>query len=447
MLKVYAEHSTPALRYVLDFLAFIYARPVRLADTDYDIYYGNAPPPDDPALHIPQDATHLLWRPLLAGTLDPAAHTRQMPFDLLGAIGRFLRDEVNGHAAPEHRNAHGVLLGAHSYQVREGIALLPVVNHYVQFLQGALRLDVPPLYPPGKTYAVILTHDVDRLQRTGFWRMLMAVRAITRYRQPWLPHVPTLWQAATRLDDGDFRRLLEVARLEARHGFASTFFFVGSAFFSRYRSVRDVYYDIRHPRYQTLLAELTALGSEIGLHASYNAQGSAQRLRAEKRALEARLGGAVSGLRHHYWHLGPHAEQTIRRHEEAGFGYDCSLAFNETLGFRRSVAWPFYPYLHEEERAARVLQLPTFGMDGSLFYTPDMTLDDARAQLVAALDALKAAQGLGVIDWHSDTAHPDTPLYERWGQGYALLLDLLASDSQAWVPTAEEARAWFAARG
>ena len=68
---------------------------------------------------------------------------------------------------------------------------------------------------------------------------------------------------------------------------------------------------------------------------------------------------------HHYWHMGKNIDKTLEMHEYADFEYDSSIAYNEEIGFRRNVAYPYYPWIESMNRSLNILQLPVFCMDCS----------------------------------------------------------------------------------
>ena len=132
-------------------------------------------------------------------------------------------------------------------------------------------------------------------------------------------------------------------------------------------------------------------------------------------------------------------------HEAARFRYDSSLAFNDAMAFRRSTASPFFPWHAARRRPIRVLQLPVFCMDANLFQRSPSAID-ALQQVTARTQVIKEVGGLGVLDWHSDTAHPEHPKYAAWGKCYFEYLQYLGRDNGAWVTSLETIADWLAWR-
>jgi hypothetical protein len=143
--------------------------------------------------------------------------------------------------------------------------------------------------------------------------------------------------------------------------------------------------------------------------------------------------------------MGPDVEATLRAHEQAGFAYDTSLAFNDHLGFRRSVALPFHPFDPALNRPLRTMELPTFCMDGNLFYLSN-DIDAAVDAVGRMIDRIVEVGGLGVIDWHIQTSFPANREFRAWGIAYQEILSRLAGRSEVWVTSLEAIAEWVARR-
>jgi hypothetical protein len=53
---------------------------------------------------------------------------------------------------------------------------------------------------------------------------------------------------------------------------------------------------------------------------------------------------------------------------------------------------------------------------------------------------------VGSIDWHSDTASPETPGYREWGLAYEQLVRMLARDGEIWTTSLDAICDWFKTR-
>jgi hypothetical protein len=447
-----AEKPDPLSTYVFDFVFdLIGLRSEETSSADCAVYYGDPRHAPSGALVIPKRPADLIWSD---DDTVSAGYTSQrtFSFDVVSSIGRLLTDEVNRNAVREDCDEHQRLLFVTSFQGRSGTGEHPLVNDYARrfgaWLSGHLRVSPTPAWPEGRRCAIGLSHDVDRVARrskTLFWppyafhlgkyeNLMVARQRLWHFRQ--IAKFP-------RLDD--IALFKHVVRFEAESGCSSTFFFATRNRFAPHASLLDVQYDIRNRRMRQLLDDLRQKGFGIGLHSSYRAFEAPGRFAEERRALQNVSGARVAGLRHHFWHLGPAIDATLAAHEAAGFEYDSSIAFNEHLGFRRSVAWPYYPWNEVLNRPVATVQIPVFCMDGNLFYTSS-SVDDALEKIAAIVARIKAVGGVGAIDWHSDTANPSTPGYREWGEAYERLVKMLADDSEVWTTNLETIVDWFKAR-
>ena len=75
------------------------------------------------------------------------------------------------------------------------------------------------------------------------------------------------------------------------------------------------------------------------------------------------MGAPVRSARHHWWALGCPPDATLAAHAAAGIRVDCSLGFNDRIGFRRGIAYPFRPFDRNRRQPIPVWELPTAAMD------------------------------------------------------------------------------------
>lgn len=431
------EQPTPLKRYALQFLihALGYSA-VECDNGDCDLYYGNRIDPCKNAISIQEDPSHVIPEDV---TQLGANENPRIAFDIVGATAQLLTDSVNSAGTYDSFDR---LTYPSSFQSRKRCGRIPLINIYAECLRRPLERRCGtagvPLLPPGKKAAIGLSHDVDRLER---WA---DVRGFLHTGKRGLYAARSVWLNAIHRHDR-FQLLREMIEHEERLGFTSTFLFATESRYSAYGARHDVAYDIEQSSVRGALDFIQNKGFEIGLHASYNALENEDRFAAERERLRSLTGAEISAVRHHCWHLGREVETTLAMQEKAGFSYDSSIAFNYDLAFRRNAALPYYPWFSKEQRPLKVLQLPVFCMDGNLFYR-DVSAARALEEITGMIATLKEWGGVGVIDWHSDTSHPQARGFERWGEAYYQLLDTLAEDSSLWIANLGELESWFTKR-
>lgn len=132
-------------------------------------------------------------------------------------------------------------------------------------------------------------------------------------------------------------------------------------------------------------------------------------------------------------------------HEQSGFEYDSSMAFNEALGFLTNIALPYYPWNEAINRPIKTIQLPVFCMDGSLF-DPPIEINEAVEKVKGYIEIIKQSGGMEVIDWHVRTAYPRNAEYLNWGKAYLKIIEHLAADKEIWATNLGNITSWLKER-
>src|SRR5262249_9974016 len=127
------------------------------------------------------------------------------------------------------------------------------------------------------------------------------------------------------------------------------------------------------------------------------------------------------GHRFHYLRMRWHA--VVRELDRLELRYDTSLGYADRPGPRAGFSFPFRPYLLDEERPARLLELPLVLMDVTLAESRYLGLAPEQGLQVAerGIDTLAAAGGCAAILWHNDRF--DRVYGRGWDGVYARLLE------------------------
>ena len=180
------------------------------------------------------------------------------------------------------------------------------------------------------TFALCLTHDVDRPYKT-YQSLYYAVTERDPYHlRTLLPDVNPYWQ---------FEDLMA---LERDLGVRSAFYFLDEQRLFRDRPPREwldpeawrLYagrYDVASDEIADLIRRLDEGGWEVGLHGSYESYDDRERLRGEKRRIESVLGHELIGGRQHYLNLS--RPETWEHQAAVGLRYDATLGSRTDYGF------------------------------------------------------------------------------------------------------------------
>jgi UDP-glucose/GDP-mannose dehydrogenase family, NAD binding domain len=140
-------------------------------------------------------------------------------------------------------------------------------------------------------------------------------------------------------------------------------------------------------------------------------------------------------VRIHWLYFGAQSAMLL---EKAGFDYDSTIGYNETIGYRAGTSQVF-----KHPDVDHLLELPLHIMDTALFYPSYMNLSDEQAG-AATLPLIENATRFGgvlTINWHNRSLGPE----RLWGDAYVNLLRELRSTTP-WFATASQTVAWFRKR-
>jgi len=319
------------------------------------------------------------------------------------------------------------------------------------FVGSGMSVVEIPARPYGYDFAVCLTHDVDfcGIRRHRFDRTLAGFVArasvgtfmeLIRGRRP-LGEAIRNWAALLTLPlvmlnlvEDPWRPFDDYARVEP--GSRSTFFVVpfkgqaGLAPDGTVDAARAVAYQASDVREE--VSQAAARQSEIAVH-GIDAWRDAESGRAELRQVTTLTGAATAGVRMHWLYFDTDSPRQL---EAAGFDYDSTWGYNDTVGYRAGTAQVF-----RLPGSERLMELPLTIMDSALFFRGRRDLDRAEAwQLCAGIvtDARRFG-GTLVVNWHDRSLAPE----RQWGRFYAHLLDEVGRGERAWFARAGEAVEWF----
>jgi hypothetical protein len=337
-------------------------------------------------------------------------------------------------------------------------ASIPTLDLHVSLLrelivsQGVALVEILPV-PSGHRFTVCLTHDVDHPRvryhicdhtMFGFlYRALIgSVVNFCRGRRS-LRQVAVNWKAALSLPlvfvglAKDFWNQLD-RYLELENDLASTFFVIptkddaGVDSNGRTRAKRASRYasaDIAND-----LKGLLSANSEIAVH-GIDAWRDSAKGRDERARIQDITGTVEVGVRMHWLYFSSQSSLTL---EKAGFSYDSTVGYNETIGYRAGTAQVF-----KQPNVDHLLELPLHIMDTALFYPSCMNLSDeqAGAAMLPLIENATRFGGVLTINWHDRSLGPE----RLWGDAYVTLLRDLRARTP-WFATAAQAVSWFRKR-
>lgn len=317
---------------------------------------------------------------------------------------------------------------------------------------GISLLEIPPA-PAGYDFAVCLTHDIDfvGIRRHKFdhtmWGFLYrstwgAIRDFCRRRIS-MARLWQTWRTAASLPfvyfgwAKDFWLCFDWY-MQLEEGLSPTYFFIpfkgrcGERVSARHPERRACAYDIGDV--SDLISHLRGAGCETGVH-GIDSWHSVEKGLEELKRLKSVTGQSVIGNRTH-WLL--RDENTCRMLEAAGYSYDSTAGYNETVGYLCGTTQVFRPL-----GVQNLLELPLHIQDGALFYSARLGMNDGEAwkRCEPIIAHARNTGGVLTVLWHDRSPGPE----RFWGDFYASLVQKLKS-LNVWFGTGGQVVAWFQKR-
>ena len=375
-----------------------------------------------------------------------------------------------GIAGLRVRNAHSTIVRVGYDLFREVQFLLttgqpleqahvPALDLHIRMLRnwildaGVQLLEIAPA-PAGYDSLVCLTHDIDfvgirrHLLDHTMWGFLYrstvgTVRHVPKRRLS-ITRMMQAWRAAASLPFvylGWARDFWEPFAwyLNVEKGLPATYYLIpfkgrpGARVTAPGASRRATAYDITDLDQWTTV--LTENGCELGVH-GIDAWHDENKGRDELGRVSTVTGGDSIGIRMHWLLQDANTPVVLER---AGYAYDSTAGYNETIGYRNGTTQVFRPL-----GATTLLELPLHIQDGALFYPRPklgLTEPEAERRCQTLIDHARRAGGVLTVLWHDRSHGPE----RFWGDFYVRLVRTLRS-TNAWFGTAGQTVSWFRKR-
>lgn len=258
-------------------------------------------------------------------------------------------------------------------------------------------------WPDGKKFALCLTHDVDRVQKTYqyFSHFLLEKR---------LYHLFSFFSKKN-----PYWMFDEIIKIEKEFDVKSTFFFLNETkkfkLFDPSSYGKSIgYYSLNNAKIIDIIKKLDKGGWEIGLHGSYHSYNNQDLLCKEKKELELILGKNVCGIRQHF--LNMKIPYSWKIQSKIGFKYDSSFGFKRKIGFKDNHYFPFKPLNNN------FVEIPLNIMDSNIF--TNYSKKERWDKTLQLFDLIEKKGGLITILWHQRVFNEQD--FPGWSNFYKKIL-------------------------
>jgi len=274
-------------------------------------------------------------------------------------------------------------------------------------------------WPDEKKFALCLTHDIDHISPSWKYRGYTSLKMASHFN---------LRKAFDRFfnKENPYWNFKKIMALEKTYGATSSF----------YVMVDGSNYDIE--KLSDELPSIVDLGHEVGLHGGYYTYNDADIMVHEKKKLEEVVGRNVVGYRNHYLRFKvPDTWVSLRT---AGFQYDTTFGYADTIGFRNGMCHPFKPFNLHENKEIDILEIPLTLMDVTLFKYMGLDFEKSWNLCKKIIDDVEALNGVATLIWHNESFDP---LYRNeWRKLYMKILKY-GYEKNAWMTSGKEIYNWW----
>jgi hypothetical protein len=157
-----------------------------------------------------------------------------------------------------------------------------------------------------------------------------------------------------------------------------------------------------------------------GVHPSYESNKNPWRLAMEKKRLSKILSREIRFSRQHFLKFRlPRTYQTLLQNN---IDHDFSMGYSSQVGFRASVATPYYYFDLQREEATSLKVFPLAVMDSTLIRYLELEPVEALQRVLKIVDEVKKVNGTFISLWHNDT-FAASENGNRWKECYLKIVD------------------------
>lgn len=296
------------------------------------------------------------------------------------------------------RDEHNRFPHTASLAYKEGFLNRPIVNEYIELFWNLLSLMGYKEKREPKKFSMLLTHDVDEIQRyPNFKKVIKGMGGDVLYRKSLFLPFRTLYDyllVSMKKRKDPYDSFDEIMDISDSFKIKSHFFFMSGGTTTKY----DNRYNIKNPRVKKIIENIKQRGHFVGLHPSYNAYNNAKQFKKEKEALEEVNQAPILSGREHYLRF--EVPKTWQLWEDNEFEWCSNLAYAKSAGFRTGSCYSYTPFNILSQQQLKIKERPLIMMEVTFAETSkDVEQFDTMAEYY--LNIIKKYNGEFVMLWHN----------------------------------------------
>jgi hypothetical protein len=319
---------------------------------------------------------------------------------------------------PFQKDKHGRFELDQSILFKDQMHLRPVVNLWIEEFKKALIKFYPELRLPNKRFQYISTIDVDNLYAYKFKGSFRVVGASGRDMITFkINNLLRRFKVLQGKANDPFDIYEEISTLAKQKNIPLFYFFL-----QRTGTEYDRTVDPHSPAFKEVFEKLNKVGTEYGLHPSYDAYQNDALLKEEFEIMNSNSGKQITFSRQHFLRF--NIKTTPQQLMAHGIKADFSMGFASGAGYRAGTFTPFYYYDLQNERATELLMAPFAIMDGVYFIYSQTDPQEAKKQILQLAEEARSLNGIFISVFHERTF--DEALYPGFGELYRFLISKLS---------------------
>lgn len=317
-----------------------------------------------------------------------------LPFDFF-AMTFYLISRYEEYL-PHSKDDFGRYTTKQSLAYKNNFLQLPLVNLWTQKLAKIIVAKFPNVEINEPKYSFIPSYDIDHAWaylHKGFLRMMgSAAKDLVNFD---LNNLKRRLLVLFNMEKDPYFTFNYLGDLRRKFDLKPIYFFL-LANWGKYdtnNSVRDV-------SFRNLIKEISQI-YPVGIHPSFGSNSESELIKIEKERLEKITDSSISKSRQHFLIL--NFPKTYRRLIKNGITEDYSMGYASDIGFRASIAVPFFWFDLENNCPTKLKIYPFQIMDVTLNQYLKLSPENALNAVLPIIQNCKKVNGTLITLWHNSS--------------------------------------------